>query len=180
METSRKSLELAYCATFASLIAALSWISIPSAVPFTMQTFGVFFTLLTLGGKRGTTSILVYLLLGSIGAPVFAGFSGGIGQIFGATGGYLLGFIAIGVVYTLAIKDPMVKPVYHCTALVIGLLLCYLLGTLQFVFVYNRSAEAIGLMTALSWCVFPYVVPDLVKLGLAYSLSTRLKGLLKL
>ena len=94
-----KTTDLVYIAICAVMLAVCSWISIPTAVPFTMQTFGVFCVLLLLGGKRGTLAIVVFLLLGAIGLPVFAGFSGGMGSILGSTGGYLLGFIFIGLIY---------------------------------------------------------------------------------
>ena len=96
--------DLAYMAVCAALIAICSWISIPAAVPFTMQTFAVFCVLGLLGGKRGTISILVYILLGAVGLPVFAGFSGGIGILFGTTGGYIIGFIFVGLIYWAAEK----------------------------------------------------------------------------
>ena len=85
--------ELARAALFAALIAICSWISIPTAVPFTLQTFAVFLALGVLGGKLGTLSVAVYLLLGAVGLPVFAGFQGGLGALLGATGGYLAGFL---------------------------------------------------------------------------------------
>ena len=94
-----QTLDLAYMAIGAVLIAVCSWISIPASVPFTLQTFAVFFVLSILGGKRGTVSVLLYILLGAIGIPVFAGFSGGIGVIMGSTGGYIVGFILMGLVY---------------------------------------------------------------------------------
>ena len=82
----------------AALMAICSWISIPLTVPFTLQTFAVFVTLGILGGKRGTLSILVFLLLGAIGVPVFAGFTGGMGILLGNTGGYIIGFILSALV----------------------------------------------------------------------------------
>ena len=89
--------DLTYMAVCAALIAVCSWISIPAAVPFTLQTFAVFCVLGLLGGKRGTVSILVYILLGAIGLPVFSGFNGGIGALLGTTGGYIIGFIFVGL-----------------------------------------------------------------------------------
>ena len=75
--TRSKTYDIVYIAVFAVIMAICSWISIPTAVPFTLQTFGVFVAVGVLGGKRGTLSILVFILLGAIGVPVFAGFSGG-------------------------------------------------------------------------------------------------------
>ena len=70
-------------------------------VPFTMQTFAVFLALGLLGGRRGTYAVLVYLLLGMIGIPVFSGFRGGPGVLLGTTGGYILGFLGSALVYWL-------------------------------------------------------------------------------
>ena len=86
----------------AALIAICSWISIPFAqIPFTLQTLAVFIVLMTIGGKRGLVSIICYLLLGAIGVPVFAGFKGGFAVLLGPTGGFLVGFIAVALVYWL-------------------------------------------------------------------------------
>ena len=87
---------IAYMALFSALTAICSWISIPTLVPFTLQTFAIFLMVGLLGTKRSLLSILIYLLLGAIGLPVFAGFSGGLGMLFGTTGGYLIGFFFLG------------------------------------------------------------------------------------
>ena len=121
--------DLAYMAVCAALIAICSWISIPAAVPFTMQTFAVFCVLGLLGGKRGTISILVYILLGAVGLPVFAGFSGGIGILFGTTGGYIIGFIFVGLIYWAAEKLFGAKLPLRIAAMVLGLAVCYAFGT---------------------------------------------------
>ena len=89
-KSSETVLDLTYVALGAVLIAICSWISIPAAVPFTLQTFAVAFVLLTLGGRRGTLSIIIYILLGAIGIPVFSQFSAGIGVLLGTTGGYII------------------------------------------------------------------------------------------
>ena len=85
--------DITYIAVFAALIAVCSWISIPTAIPFTLQTLGVFLAVGMLGGRRGTAAVVVYLLLGAAGLPVFAGFTGGLGILFGYTSGYFLGFL---------------------------------------------------------------------------------------
>lgn len=90
--------DITLTALYSALIAVCSWISVPAAVPFTMQTFAVFVTVGVLGGKRGTYSVLLYLLLGAAGLPVFAGFTGGVGHLFGATGGYIIGFLFSAIV----------------------------------------------------------------------------------
>ena len=100
MRHSVKNLTL--IALFAVIIAICSWVTIPFyVVPFTLQTLGVFLTLRFLGSKRGTVAIAVYLVLGALGVPVFAGFTGGIGRLLGPTGGYLVGFLVSGLVMML-------------------------------------------------------------------------------
>ena len=88
-----KTHDMVFIAVFAVLMAICSWISIPMAVPFTLQTFGVFIAVGILGGKNGTLAVLIYIILGAIGVPVFAGFQGGIGVLAGSTGGYIVGFL---------------------------------------------------------------------------------------
>ena len=88
-----KTLDMVCTAMFAVIMAVCSWISIPAMVPFTLQTFGVFLAVGTLGGKRGSLAVLIYLLLGAVGLPVFSGFAGGLGYMMGSTGGYIIGFL---------------------------------------------------------------------------------------
>ena len=97
--TRLRTVDLAYAALFAVLLMVCAWINIPLTVPFTLQTFGVFAALGTLGGRRGTLAILAYLLLGLVGLPVFSGFQGGPGVLLGTTGGYILGFLASALLY---------------------------------------------------------------------------------
>ena len=94
--------QLAATALMAALLALCAWLTIPTVVPFTMQTFGIFLAVGLLGGKLGSLAVGVYLLLGIVGLPVFSGFSGGIGTLAGVTGGYLLGFLLIALVMWLA------------------------------------------------------------------------------
>lgn len=171
--------DLAYIAMGAALIAVCSWISIPAAVPFTLQTFAVFSMLLLLGGRRGTASIAVYLLLGAMGAPVFSGFRGGIAALLGTTGGYLLGFLWTALLYWLC-ERRIGETLWRAAAVLIcGLALCYLFGTVWFVRVYAAKSGEIGYLSALSMCVFPFLLPDAGKLALAMLLTKRIKPFIK-
>ena len=174
-----KVLDLVYIAIGAALIAICSWISIPTAVPFTLQTFAVFFVLLALGGERGTLATLVYVLLGAVGVPVFAGFSGGIGILLGSTGGYIIGFLFTGLIYILFTKFFKKSIVMKIVALVLGLAVCYAFGTAWFMHVYIKSSGEVGLLTVLGWCVFPFIIPDLLKLALAVVISKRIEPVIK-
>ena len=167
--------DLVMTALMSVIIAVCSWISIPiGTVPFTLQTFAVFLSMLVLGGKRGTFAVLVYMMLGAVGIPVFSGFKGGIGVILGTTGGYMLGFIIIGLVYMLAEKLSDENSIICISSLVIGLLLCYAFGTAWFIKVYSETKE-IDVMTALKWCVIPFIIPDIAKLGFAVLISGKVK-----
>ena len=181
MEETKKSFmtvkDMTFTAIMTVLIAVCSWISLPIGnVPFTLQTFGVFCAVLLLGGKRGFFAVTVYILLGAVGVPVFAGFTGGIGILTGTTGGYIVGFLLLAGVYWLAevmLEDKLILPV-QVTALIFGTLLCYAFGTAWFIKVYSAQG-AIDLKTALSWCVIPFIIPDCAKLALAAVISNRLK-----
>lgn len=160
---------------FAALIAVCSWISIPTAVPFTLQTFGVFMAVEVLGGKRGTLSVLVYLLLGAVGLPVFAGFTGGMGIITGSTGGYIVGFLLGAMIMWLLETVLPNGTVTGILSMLAGLLVCYALGTLWFMWVFTKNSGPVSLMTVLGWCVIPFIIPDLIKIALAWLLSRRLR-----
>lgn len=173
--TKSKTYDMAYIAIFTVLMAVCSWISIPATVPFTLQTFGVFVAVGVLGGKRGSMAVLIYILLGAIGIPVFANFSGGFGVILGTTGGYIVGFLFSALVMWGMEKILGRKPVIQVISMVVGLLVCYAFGTAWFMVVYARQAGAVGLGTVLGWCVVPFIIPDLVKIALAFGLSRKLR-----
>lgn len=165
--------DMCFIAMFAVIIAVCSWISVPLTVPITFQTFGVFAALGVLGGKKGTIAVIVYVLLGAVGLPVFAGFKLGIGTLLGTTGGYIIGFVLSGIVYW-AITDKFgTKLAVTVIAMALGLLVCYAFGTAWFMIVYTRSKGAVTLWSALGWCVFPFIIPDAIKIALAILVSER-------
>lgn len=172
--------DMAYIALFAVIIAVCAWISVPTTVPFTLQTFGIFLAVGVLGGKRGTLAVLVYLLLGAVGVPVFAGFSGGIGCLLGSTGGYIVGFLLAALVMWLMERLLGDKMWVLALSMVLGLAVCYAFGTAWFMAVYAGTTGAIGLMTALGWCVVPFILPDLIKIALALVICRRLAAAIRL
>lgn len=171
----RRIYDMAYIGVFTALIAICSWISIPTAIPFSLQTFAVFLTVSVLGGKRGTLAVVVYVLLGAIGVPVFAEFTGGIGIILRNTGGYIIGFIFSALIMWLMESLFGRKLWVQGISMVLGLIACYAVGTAWFMFVYMRDTGAVGLSTVLGWCVIPFIIPDAVKIALALTLSKVLK-----
>lgn len=180
MEKKLSVKDMAYIAIFAVIMAVCSWISVPYVVPFTLQTFGVFLAVGVLGGKRGTLAVLVYILLGCVGLPVFSGFTGGLGILMGSTGGYIVGFLVQALVMWAMEKLPGNRTAITVASMVLGLIGCYAFGTAWFVLVYARTTGPVGIWTALGWCVFPYIIPDLVKMALALALRKRLRKAIRL
>ena len=181
METTTRfsTRDITYIAVFTALLAVCSWISIPTTVPFTLQTFGVFLAVGLLGGKRGTLTVLTFILLAAVGAPVLSGFTGGLGILLGSTGGYILGFLLTALLMWVIERFFGGGLLPMGVGMVLGLAVCYFFGTVWFMVIYARTEGPIGVLTALGWCVFPYLVPDLVKIGLALTLTRRLRPFVK-
>ena len=157
------------CAVFAGSMCLCAWIAVPVGdMSITLQTLALFLSLGVLGGKLGTITSGVYLLLGAVGLPVFSGFRGGLGMLLGTTGGYLVGFLAAALVYWLATA---LFPKAVLQAMLLGQLVCYGLGTLWYGCVYLQG----NLSGALLQCVLPYLIPDGVKIVTAWLLSKRLR-----
>lgn len=172
-----KTKDLTIIALFSALIAICAWITIPIPdVPFTLQVFAVFTALCTLGGRRGTIAIALYILLGMVGLPVFSGFRGGIGVLLGTTGGYIAGFLVSGLVYWLIMSLVKKENIFTMTiALLFSLCACYAFGTVWYMMIYLRQSGTIGFGAVLMKCVVPYLIPDLVKMALAITVSSAIK-----
>ena len=148
-----------------------AWISIPLGdTVFTLQTFALFLTLLLLGGKLTFWVCAAYLLLGAAGLPVFSGFRGGASALLGPTGGFLWGFLAAALCYWA------LQRLGRLPAMIAAQLVCYGCGCLWF----GVYAGGPGIGSAVLVCVIPYLLPDAVKLALAYSVSHRLRRQLRI
>ena len=172
------TMDIVLVGLFAALTAVCSWISIPAPAPlapFTLQTFAVFCALEILGGKRGFFAVLVYIILGAAGVPVFAQFTGGPGVLFGTTGGYIIGFLFSAGIYWVMEALLGNKLWVRVVSLIAGLLVCYAFGTVWFMIVYAQNNPAVGLGTALMWCVVPFLLPDAAKMALALGIASAVK-----
>ena len=180
VKTKTTTTDIVFISLSAALIAICSWISFPLTVPVTLQTFAVFTAVGLLGLKRGTWAVFVYILLGAIGLPVFANFKGGFGVLIGSTGGYIIGFIFSALVVGIITKIFGKKTLVLIISMIAGLLVCYIFGTAWFMYVYAHKTGAIGLTSVLSLCVFPFIIPDAVKIALAVIVVNRVSKQVKL
>ncbi len=173
--------DLVYIAVLAALMAVCAWIAIPTPwnVSYTLQTMAVFLAVALLGGRRGTLAVVVYILLGAVGLPVFSNFTGGVGALLGTTGGYIVGFLFSALLVWALERFTAGRLWAQALVMVLALFVCYAFGTVWFMAVYTKAKGAVSLGTVLGWCVVPYIVPDLIKIALALLLARRLKPLMK-
>lgn len=155
---------------FAAILAVLSQISIPmpSGVPVTMQTFAVALTGCVLGWKKGTMASVIYIVLGGVGVPVFSGFVGGPGILFGKTGGFIFGFIFLALLCGLAVvvKNKVLAGILA----VCGLLICHVLGILQFMLLMKMSFWSSAVLVSV-----PYLIKDVISIVLAFVVGAILR-----
>lgn len=148
---------------FAALLAVLSQISIPlpTGIPVTLQTFAVALCGFALGPGLGAAAVGVYLALGAVGIPVFAGFSGGIGSFVGMTGGYLWAFLPMAFLCGLGARQK--NRALALTVGFLGLVICHLCGSFQFALV-----SAVSPWNAFLLASAPYLLKDAASLVVAY------------
>lgn len=170
---------VAIFAALTSVLALLPAIPLPfSPVPITFQVLGVFLAGAILGKKLGALSILVYLLLGSIGLPVFAGGNAGFSVILGPTGGYLIGFpiaaFLCGWFIELGDAKKITRPFAYALSILLGILSIYIIGTIQLSLVLGLSLQKAFMIGSL-----PYIPLDLVKIVLAFMIGIPTRSRLK-
>lgn len=171
--------DMVYIALSTTIMVVCAFITIPFYVPFTLQTFALFTIIGLFGTKRAFLSVSLYLLLGAVGLPVFSGFQGGPGALFGVTGGYLFGFLLSslisGFLVSLFSKKGKVTFLWYSLSMFLGLLACYAFGTLWYICIYTNSTESISIPSVLSLCVLPFIIPDLLKISLSAYIVKLLK-----
>ena len=161
-----------------SLMTALMCVSaliyIPTVVPITLQTLVLYLSLLFIGGWQTAAVVALYIAIGAVGLPVFSGFSGGVGRLFDASGGFIIGMLAAALIWWLLEKILPFKIKARAVILFsASLAVLYICGTLWYAFVYLGGSD--GLIPALTVCVLPFIVPDVLKICTAYVISEKLK-----
>ena len=165
------TMQLVLCALFAALTAVCAQITIPiGAVPISLSLLPPLLCAALLSPRYAVLSMVVYLLMGLCGLPVFSGMSGGPGKLFGVTGGYIIGYVPCVLLSSFLIHRTWKGFPARCAAMALGVLVCYAFGTVWFMIL-----RGMDLMSTLSVCVFPFLPFDALKIVLAAFLSQRLE-----
>ena len=157
--------QLTLTAVMAAVICVLGPISIAipvSPVPISLGSMAVYLAVTVLGMKLGTLSCLIYLLLGLVGLPVFAGGSAGAAKLFGPTGGYLIGFIFLAAIAGFFVEKFPAKIYMHVVGMIIGMAICYIFGT-----AWLAGQLGMSFVAALGVGVIPYLPGDTAKIIIA-------------
>ncbi len=164
-----KTKEITYIALFVAFISVAAQIAIPlGPVPFTLQTMLILMAGLILGPKNGTISVLVYILLGAVGIPVFSGFSGGLSIIFLNTGGFIMSFPLMAYIAGKVSNRPNVVVKY--LGCLIGVVINFVCGLAYFMFLTEMD-----FITSMTYTVFPFIITTIIQIILAVNLSNKLK-----
>lgn len=167
-----KTRSLVTVGMFAAIICVFAPFTVPvGPIPISLATFAIYLAAAVLGGKKGTAAVAVYILIGSVGIPVFSGFGAGIGKILGVTGGYIVGYIPCAYVAGTIIDRFQDKRIYYPIALILGTAVLYIFGTVWFMFQTGNS-----LYDSLIACVIPFLIGDAVKIAVASAVSIKLRS----
>ena len=169
----KKCIVIALMSAIIAVLSPLSIVTPISIVPISLGLFAVYLTVYMLGAKYGVVSILIYILLGMVGAPVFTGFTGGIQKIFGPTGGYIIGYIFLGVIAGLIIERNY-NSIHMCfLGMVLGTIALYLVGTLWLSYVAHLTIE-----DSILAGVIPFIPGDIVKMIIACISGKKIRSIL--
>lgn len=161
-------------ALFATLMCVGAWLHFPSAVPASMQTFVVFCALGLMGSKKTFIMLVLYVLLGALGLPVFSGFTGGIGALTGSTAGFIWGFL-LGVPFFYLFEKKLYNKKQILAGYIVYILLHYIPGALWYCYFTTAELSRHGIISSSLVTVVPFVIPDAIKLMLSFVTVKRLK-----
>lgn len=161
---------LTQTAIITAITCVLAPMSIPiGSVPISLTNLVIYLSLYLVGWKLSAVSVLIYMLMGLVGLPVFSGFTGGVGKLLGPTGGYIAGFIPMAILSGLVIEKCRNRGVQFL-GLAFGSAVCYALGTAWYC--YETQAP---LGAALGMCVFPFIPVDLIKIIMVMLMAPPIK-----
>jgi biotin transport system substrate-specific component len=166
--------ELCHIGIFVAIIAVCAQIQIPTplGVPLTLQTFALMLTGIILAKKNGTIAALAYVLIGAFGVPVFSSFSGGLGIVFGRTGGFILSFPFL--VFAAGIGGSRDNRLWLGFWLILGCVINFTCGVLMFSFVTSMT-----FLVSFSFAVAPFIIPEIIKILILIIFGSVIKNRLK-
>ena len=175
-----KAQKIAVTGILAAIICLFAPLSFPiGAVPISLATFAIYIAACTVKAKISVPAVIIYILLGAAGLPVFSSFQGGFHIIAGVTGGYILGYIPCAIIIGLLIGKYENKKWIYPASMILGTAVCYSIGT-----VWYMLQTEVGFTAALTVCVLPFIIGDIIKISaacaLGFTLRKRLSSLSKL
>lgn len=166
-----KAQRIALTGILAAIICLLAPLSIPTgAIPISLATFAIYIIACTVKAKNSVSAVIIYILLGAIGLPVFSSFRGGVHVIAGVTGGYIIGYIPCTIIISFLTEKFESKKWIYPASMVLGTLICYLIGTLWYMWQAKN-----GFTAALAVCVVPFIVGDIIKISAASAIGITLR-----
>ena len=158
----------------AAILVLSSWITIPIYIGITLQTLALFVISYVMKPKVSLLTVLSYIFLGVCGIPVFSGFGSGISAVLGPGGGFILGFLLVPILIAPFRNLARNNILYLFLPMLVSLAILYVCGTAWYAYVYG-TADGISFFAAVSVCVIPFILPDIIKILLAAVIIKRLQ-----
>ena len=170
-----KHRNLALTAITAAILCIFAPISLPvGAVPVSLSTFAICLISSFTPYKQSVAAVIIYIMLGTAGLPVFSGFIGGFQQISGITGGFIIGYIPCALITSSLIGKFSDKKFIYPLSMAIGVSVCYIFGTLWYSLQTNT-----GIAASVAVCVLPFIAGDIIKISAASVTGIILRKRLK-
>ena len=168
--------DMAIVSMCAAMIVISAWLTVPFTVSFTLQTLAIFVISSLFVLRISFSAVMLYVLLGMCGLPVFAGFSSGLAALLGPSGGFIFAFLFIPPIIRAFKPQTSIR---LTVAMLTSLVACYFLGTLWYT-ITCAEFTSVGVLSSVSLCVLPFIIPDLAKIAFAVFLWSRLKPFIKI
>lgn len=166
-----KAQKIALTGILAAIICLAAPFSLPiGAIPISLATFAIYIAACTVNFKISTCAVIIYILLGAAGLPVFSAFRGGFHIIAGVTGGYILGYIPCAIIIGLLVGRFENKKWIYPLSMILGSSACWLIGTLWYMIQTESS-----FVSALAVCVVPFIIGDIIKISAASAIGITLR-----
>lgn len=168
---SMKAQKIALTGILAAIICLLAPLSIPAGtIPISLATFAVYITACTVNIKHSVSAVIIYILLGAAGLPVFSAFRGGFNMLIGITGGYLFGYIPCALIIGLLTGKYESKKYIYPVSIILGSAVCYSIGTIWYMLQTKSSFYA-----AFAVCVLPFIIGEAIKIFAASAIGFTLR-----